>query len=80
MPYFATKDQPVILVCLVTPGNAYPVVEASEEANSLKGRPIRGGYQSHYVLTSAKGDPVRPGHHGAVFDEFVFGQESNVRS
>lgn len=42
--------------------------------------PLKGGYQSHYVLTTADGHPVpdSPSLPSKYFDELVLGQESQV--
>eukprot|EP01124_Arcella_intermedia_P029498 TRINITY_DN6241_c0_g2_i1.p1 TRINITY_DN6241_c0_g2~~TRINITY_DN6241_c0_g2_i1.p1 ORF type:complete len:901 (+),score=172.91 TRINITY_DN6241_c0_g2_i1:317-2704(+) len=76
-PYFSTKDHPTILICLTLPGNPFPVTD-----KSYHGKPIRNGYQSHYVRTFANGfvcdDPKQPSydeivleHHFQVLPMFV---------
>jgi hypothetical protein len=79
LPYFSAKPDPAILICLVVPGNPYPVVEAKGEEKSFLGRPLIGGYQSNYVLTTKDGNPcatrMQP---GTFYDELVIGQESQV--
>jgi len=54
LPYFSTED-PAILICLASPGNPYPVIEHQKAHNSIKGKPIMIGYQSHYVVTRKDG-------------------------
>jgi len=38
-------------------GNVYPVTEHPESSNSLKGKPLIPGYQSHFTI-------------GLIFDSF----------
>jgi len=79
LPYYSTKRNPAVLICLAIPGNVYPVTEHRKDENSLIGQPIKSGYQSHYVLTTKDGNPCKqreaPGSH---FDELVLGQEAQV--
>jgi len=80
VPYFATKANPTVLVCLGVSGNPYPVVERRDEEKSLLGQPLRSGYQSHYVLTKIDGNPISepPEEHDEFFDEIVLAQETQV--
>jgi len=79
LPYYSTKKNPAVLICLAIPGNVYPVTEHRKGENSLMGQPIKGGYQSHYVLTTKDGNPCKqreaPDSH---YDELVLGQEAQV--
>jgi len=76
-PYFVNSTHPAILICLVSCGNPYPVVEERTSPKSLVGLPIKSGYQSNYVLTS-KGGKIATDVSGDVFDEIVIPQESQV--
>jgi len=79
LPYYATKPNPVILICMAVPGNSYPVVESRTEPNSHLGLPIKPGYQSNYVLTTRDGNPCQfQGDRQDVFDELVLDQEAQV--
>jgi hypothetical protein len=79
LPYYATRTDPVVFICLVVPGNPYPVVEDPSDAKSFLAKPIKGGYQSHYVLTTKDGKPCkRKLQDGKFFDEVVIDQESQV--
>jgi len=79
MPYLINKSAPALVVCMVCPGNTFPVVESRSDEKSLLGLPIRPGYQSHYVLTTADGNPCTSRLlDGQYFDELVIGQESQV--
>lgn len=63
-------------------GNPYPVVEHRNEENSFLGLPLKGGYQSNYVLVSKDGNPHKTGKDEPgdnVYDEIVIDQESHVR-
>lgn len=46
------------LLCLVNPGNPYPVTEDPMGEGSFKGFPCRTGYQSHFTLLAKDGTPV----------------------
>jgi len=81
VPYFATKKHPAILVCLTVLGNVYPVVEHPKESNSLVGKHLVHGYQTHYVVTSQDGYPLSQKDYQQnvkKYDEIVLGQEAQV--
>eukprot|EP01125_Pyxidicula_operculata_P020486 TRINITY_DN7584_c0_g1_i1.p1 TRINITY_DN7584_c0_g1~~TRINITY_DN7584_c0_g1_i1.p1 ORF type:complete len:1741 (-),score=240.11 TRINITY_DN7584_c0_g1_i1:66-5117(-) len=79
LPYFGTKKSPTILICLVFPGNTYPTIEDRNGPNSLLGKPIKPGYQSHYVLTNRSGSPcTQEKESGKFYDELVIPQESQI--
>jgi len=79
LPYYSTKRNPAVLICLTIPGNVYPVTEHPKEENTLLGLPIKGGYQSHYVLTTKDGNPCKQREApGSYYDELVLGQEAQV--
>jgi hypothetical protein len=48
--YALSYGQSNILLCLVIPGKVYPVTEELNSNNSLYGKPLKEGYNSHYVL------------------------------
>jgi hypothetical protein len=77
LPYYATKQQPAILICLTIPGNSFPVVEHRNEEKSFLGRAIPSGYQSNYVLTTKDGNPCK-NPEGTFYDELVIEQEVQV--
>ena len=61
-----TPQGKVFLVCLSVPGNSFPVTEVpflrdgkSPNPKGYLGQACRGGYQSHYVVVSSKGEPVQ---------------------
>lgn len=39
------------MICLLLPGNPYPVIENPNEPDNISGLPIRSGHQSHYVVS-----------------------------
>jgi hypothetical protein len=79
LPYYGTKKEPAVLICLTIPGNSYPVVEHRNEKQSFLGRPIKSGYQSNYVLTNREGNPcTKHVQDGKFYDELVLEQESQV--
>jgi hypothetical protein len=75
--YAANKSNTVLILCMLTLGNVFPVVEDTSEAQSLMGKSCQNGYSSHYVCTASNGQPVKsPGTNKA--DELVIFQESQV--
>jgi len=82
LPYFATKSSPVVIICLVISGNAYPVIEHPDEEKSFMGAALSPGYHSHYVLTRKDGYPcykIMSGYdEEQFFDELVIEQEAAI--
>jgi len=75
MPYYADKKHPTILICLIIPGNVYPVIEL------MKGQSLKRGYQSHYCVTKHGGMPFTKKDYKKErtrYDELVLGQEPQV--
>src|SRR5687768_17415025 len=77
LPYYATKPRPTLVVAAIIAGNPYPVVEAPSETGVV-GRPLRTGYQSHYVLTERNGSPCKKVRTKGFFDEIVVASETQV--
>jgi len=77
-PYIATIKNPTMLIVLIFPGNVYPVIEKPTDENSLLGKPMKSGYQAHYVITSKKGLPVEDMTEKDIYDELVIIQESQI--
>ena len=79
LPYYASKPNPCLILCLAIPGNVYPVVENHQGSHSLLGLPIKAGYQSNYVLTTKDGRPCTTKlPSGSFYDELVLDQEAQV--
>jgi len=78
IPYFGTKKKPTILIALVIPGNIFPVTENKSSPESLQGKPLTAGYQSHYVHTMKSGDVCIKKLNTNFFDELVIPQETQV--
>jgi len=78
LPYYGTKKKPSLLICLLTPGNSFPVVESREEDKSFLGVPIRSGYQSHCVNVTLSGEPCAQVMTDDFYDEIVVGQELQI--
>jgi len=76
IPYFATRKNPAIMICLLLPGNPYPVTESHLQKPNLFGQPLYGGHQSHFVITSPNGYPCLTDD--TRFDEIVVDQEVQV--
>jgi len=77
LPYFISTIDPCVIISLLIPGNAYPVIEHPQKPEeSLTGRTLFRGYQSHYVRTSLNGMPITSEEN--EFDEIVINQESQV--
>lgn len=72
--YYSNKDDPCIIVALGIFGNSYPVIEHPNSDNSMLGKPIVSGYQSHYVRTNNQGYPSISSN----YDELVVAQECQV--
>jgi len=77
IPYLKSSHPAIILSCVV-PGNPYPVTESKDQPTSLNGQPLKGGYQSHYVLTQRDGFPCPKIVESGYFDEIVIDQEGSV--
>jgi len=78
IPYCCSKPNPAILVCLLLPGNPFPVCEHPKEERSLQGHPLHSGYQSHYIRTKKTGFPIEDCNNTNEWDEIVVGQEAQV--
>lgn len=90
----ARQDKPCLVLALVIPGNSYPVTEGTNFPNpsdpkehdkeevSLKGNPVKKGYQSHHTHVHAtKNDKF--GHVcnppvGDITDELVLFQDAQA--
>eukprot|EP01127_Copromyxa_protea_P018107 TRINITY_DN5626_c0_g3_i2.p1 TRINITY_DN5626_c0_g3~~TRINITY_DN5626_c0_g3_i2.p1 ORF type:complete len:533 (-),score=92.68 TRINITY_DN5626_c0_g3_i2:42-1640(-) len=77
LPYFEKKQTPAIIISWILPGNTYPVTEKSTDKKGFSGKPLKSGYNSHYVATSSKGQPVQVKSEDA-FDEIVVSQEAQI--
>jgi len=83
-PYVVSLSKPVMIMTLVIPGNVYPVVEDRGCDESLMGKSIKSGYQSHFVLTQRSGtifhlpEDEQTSSNEKIYDELVLNQESQV--
>jgi len=79
-PYVANVKDPAILFVLLFPGNIYPIIEKPTDPNSFLGKPMKSGYQCHYVITSRNGYPATVGAEktNELYDELVITQESQI--
>jgi len=82
IPYFGTKPNPTILICLAVPGNPYPVIEPPSAEENWSGKHLMSGYQSHYVITTKKGLPFTERDYkestDGEFNELVLQQDAQV--
>lgn len=80
LPYITSKSEPCIIVSWVLPGNTYPVIESSGSSASLSGSALKAGYQSHFVLTDAKGHCVSgvQDTRTEIYNELVVNQEAQI--
>jgi len=82
LPYYGAKKTPAVLVCLLIPGNVYPVTEQPTPNSKIKGYPLVSGYQSHYAITKKNGLPFTRedfvDQKAKKYDEVVIVQESQV--
>lgn len=81
IPYAASYSKQdteyIFIISFIIPGNVFPVVEDPNGEESLKGKPNKVGYQSHYVSINKEGFPPEDPKK-AEYDEFVIFQESQV--
>mmetsp|Transcript_18846 Transcript_18846/g.20978 ORF Transcript_18846/g.20978 Transcript_18846/m.20978 type:complete len:222 (-) Transcript_18846:224-889(-) len=69
-------NKKTLVLSLVTPGNVYPVTENPQDEANLVGKPIKAGYQSHYVLVNSKGQVLEQDKiDKAMYDELVVAQD-----
>jgi len=84
LPYYANKERPTLILCLMTPGAVYPVCENPKDAKNLMGQPIKISYQSHFVSTFHNGRAVSADFELAqkggtvLFNELVCDQENMI--
>jgi hypothetical protein len=82
VPYFSMHGDPCLIICSIIPGNPYPVIEAPNDENSVKGSNLITGYQSHYVVTRTNGYPFTQEDYNTEnapsYDEIVVFQEAQV--
>jgi len=79
--YFPDKEVAAIIICLLIPGNPYPVIEHPRESEAVRGKAIRLGYQSHYVTVKKSGVPFTMEDYLTNkdrYDEIVIDQEAQV--
>jgi len=77
LPYFATKDQPSIIVSFLLPGNTYPCTEHPSSPQSKVGAALVSGYNSHYAITERSGYPPSEPKEN-LFDEIIIPQEAQI--
>lgn len=78
LPYFASKKKPSVIVSYVIPGNIYPVKEHHKSPESLLGKPLQSGYNSHYIVTTKSGTCISEEREGATYDELVIPLEGQI--
>jgi len=81
VPYFKQHEHPAIIICLVIPGNPYPVIEDPRNDSPIRGKAILLGYQSHYVVVTKSGMPFTINDYAENkerYDELVVEQEAQV--
>jgi len=79
--YFPEKEVAAIIICLLIPGNPYPVIEHPRESDAIRAKAIRLGYQSHYVTVNKSGVPLTMEDYLTNkdrYDEIVIDQEAQV--
>jgi len=78
-PYYLSKRSPVIIISYVLLGEVYPVREQHIAEDSLIGRSIMPGYNSHYVCTTASGVccPTLADFKNC-YDEVIVAQEAQI--
>lgn len=77
-PYVISAKNPTMLVVLIFPGNVYPIIESPTSPDSFLGKPMKSGYQSHFIVTGKNGLPIEDYSRTSVYDELVITQESQI--
>jgi len=81
VPYFSNTRKPAILICFTIPGHPFPVNEHPKDDLNLSGKALYVGYQSHYVVTTVAGFPLKIQDWNSQlkrYDELVISQETQV--
>lgn len=78
LPYFAPKKKPSVILSYVVPGNIYPVKEHHKSPDSLLGKPLQSGYNSHYIVTTKSGTCISEEREGSTYDELVIPLEGQI--
>jgi len=78
LPFMGSARVPTILVSWLLPGNAYPVLEQVKSSDSLQGKAIMNGYNSHFVVTNKKGEIADIDKETECYNEIVVPQESQI--
>jgi len=79
--FYTSADKKAVMINWILIGNPFPVTESPQSENSLKGKPIKSGYDCHYCVVDSSGLPYDQSDSPAMkkmFDEFVVSQESQV--
>jgi len=74
------EGEKIVIIAFVIPGNVYPVIEDPHEEgeNSLKGKPFKNGYQSHFTVVNTEGLPCKIDHKEDKYSELVVFQEAQI--
>jgi len=75
---YSVEDVKVAIIAYLVPGNSYPVIADPFGPDSLKGKPLRKGYQSHYCLVNRRGIACKLKEDHVFADELMLVQESQV--
>lgn len=88
IPYLLRKTQPSLILAYVIPGNVFPVIEHPFSDASYRGKALKSGFNSHYVITKKDGFPLTADDKQSVedsdefgadcFDELLISQESQA--
>jgi len=80
---YSTQKTKVFIVSAINLGKVYPVIEHPKSPQSLLGKPLEIGYNSHFILVSENGFPyfganMEKKTKEVFFDEIVITQESQI--
>eukprot|EP01126_Amoeba_proteus_P061199 TRINITY_DN8186_c0_g1_i1.p1 TRINITY_DN8186_c0_g1~~TRINITY_DN8186_c0_g1_i1.p1 ORF type:complete len:145 (-),score=26.77 TRINITY_DN8186_c0_g1_i1:77-511(-) len=79
LPYFASRNDPAVIVSYVNMGNVYPVTEHPKGEHSLVGASLMSGFNSHFVVVDSSGYPPNDeSDPELLWDEIVVPQESQI--
>lgn len=62
----------------VNPGHIYPVCENHQSKDSLMGKELTAGHDSHYVVVNETGLPPKSYSDADLYDELVIKQENQI--
>eukprot|EP01127_Copromyxa_protea_P004429 TRINITY_DN14290_c0_g1_i1.p1 TRINITY_DN14290_c0_g1~~TRINITY_DN14290_c0_g1_i1.p1 ORF type:complete len:1255 (-),score=211.77 TRINITY_DN14290_c0_g1_i1:59-3427(-) len=78
LPYLVRYEDPSMLISFLACGNTLPVNQHHQASNSLIGKPIVSGYNSHYIVVKPDGEVPKEATDSRLYDEVVVAQEAQI--